>query len=112
MICVLSDTILLWMCSNSVLALQATTFDKLLAVIFLHKIQANSLFLYGNVQGVHNLFAPCEKYEYLAILGHNLSSHLTCGIPMMTCGIPTMLCGNPTIQKKVHFQCEFYSIWT
>jgi hypothetical protein len=29
-------------------ALQATTFDKLLAVIFLRKIQANSLFLYGN----------------------------------------------------------------
>jgi hypothetical protein len=85
--------------------LQVTTFDKLLAVIFLRKIQANSLFLYGNVQGVHTLFAPCEKYEYLAILGHYLSSHLTCGIPMMTCGIPT-------IHKKVHFQWEFYSIWT
>jgi hypothetical protein len=88
-----------------VFALQATTFDKLLAIIFLHKIQANSLFLYENVQGVHTFFAPCEKYEYLAILGHYLSSHLTRGIPMMTYGIPT-------IQKKVHFQCEFYSIWT
>jgi hypothetical protein len=33
------------------------------------------------------LFPPYEKYEYLAILGHYLNSHLTRGIPTSAVGL-------------------------